>query len=276
MAATPLGAAPSALRRACAADSLDAEVDYDFDSKTTPRRAPGAVGAGPGAAAAAGRPAYPAAARWRRRGPPRAPGRLGARRADPGRAGARAASGPAAASARPRPDGFPPSDRALGSPRGGSAGVARHPRAAAAAAPARGRRAAARARPARAELAGSGGGCGPPGSGGRAGRGRAPAGDKVLLGGADCTLGDKPSSLRKVVSASLRCALCAQAAWLPGAAWQPDVRVHALPRGAPDLRKLSAITLRAPASAACTPVRGDGRGVEDVAAAARIRLGNRE
>ena len=67
--------------------------------------------------------------------------------------------------------------------------------------------------------------------------------------GADCTPGDKPSSLRKVVSASLRCTRCAQAVLrLPGAAWQPDVGYMHFREVYPDLRKLGAITLRAPAS----------------------------
>ena len=75
VAATPLGArgTPARFGGAYAADSLDAEVDYDFDSKTTPRRAPGAVGAGPGAAATPrGRPAYPAASAFGAGAPPAA------------------------------------------------------------------------------------------------------------------------------------------------------------------------------------------------------------
>jgi len=274
VAATPLGArgTPARFGGAYAADSLDAEVDYDFDSKTTPRRAPGAVGAGPGAAATPrGRPAYPAASAFGAGAAPAARAeRLDARRADPGPGGgARFASGPAAASARPRPDGFPPSDRALSSgPRGGGAGVA--------SSPASGDRGGAGSRAASggAGAAGgalssplSGGGGGPPGSGGRAGRGGAPAGDKVLLGGADCTPGDKPSSLRKVVSASLRCTRCAQAVLrLPGAAWQPDVGYMHFREVYPDLRKLGAITLRAPASAAycCQCTWKTVEGVEEV------------
>ena len=66
---------------------------------------------------------------------------------------------------------------------------------------------------------------------------------------------------------ALRCTRCAQAVLrLPGAAWQPDVGYMHFREVYPDLRKLGAITLRAPASAAycCQCTWKTVEGVEEV------------
>jgi hypothetical protein len=59
------------------------------------------------------------------------------------------------------------------------------------------------------------------GGGGVSRGGGSGAQQKVLLGGTECTLGEKTSSLRKIVSDSLRCTRCAQAVLrFAGTAWQ--------------------------------------------------------